>query len=170
MLGRRRRQPVRISVLAGWLFADLFLVLFMVALASVPSASLAVKSQSSKATSKNTGHHKTTKSATPGMTNTPIDICVSQESPSIVADFDAQVKRKGMAGHNVGFILVFATGTDPGAAVTKATEAFNLIKHTDRHKAAFASAGGEGLWGGNSNNCPVNGGTDNYHFQVFFYL
>jgi hypothetical protein len=165
---------VRIPVLAGWLFADLFLVLFMVALASVPSASLAIKSQPSKpVASKRAARPKypePAKSATRGMTNTPTDICVSQESPSIVADFDAQVKRMGLAGRKVGFILVFATGTDPGAAVTRATEAFNLIKNTDPDKAAFAGSGGEGLWGGESNSCPVNVGTDNYHFQVFFYL
>jgi hypothetical protein len=162
---------VRIPVLAGWLFADLFLVLFMVALASVPSASLAIKSQPSKPVAlKQAARPKPTKSAPPGMTNTPTDICVSQESPSIVADFNAQVKRTGMAGRKVGFILVFATGTDPGAAVTRATEAFNLIKNTDPDKAAFAGSGGEGLWGGESNSCPVNGGTDDYHFQVFFYL
>ena len=163
---------MRIPVLAGWLFADLFLVLFMVALASVPSASLAIKSQSSKPVAlKHAARSKPTKSATPGMTNTPTDICVSQESPSIVADFDAQVNRAGMAGRKVGFILVFATGTDPGAAVKMATAAFSLIKNTDPEiKSAFAGTGGEGLWGGESNSCPVNGGTDNYHFQVFFYL
>lgn len=103
------------------------------------------------------------------MSNTPIDICVSQGSPSIVADFDTQVKHWGMAGRRVGFIISFATGTDPGTAVAKATEAFNLIKNTDPDRAALASAGGEGLWGGESNSCQVNGGTDNYHFQVFFY-
>src|ERR1035441_10354552 len=100
MLGRRRRQTMRISVLAGWLFADLFLVLFMVALASVPSASRAIKSQPSKPVASKRvtrpKYPKPAKSATPGMTNTPADICVSQESPSIVADFDAQVKRMGM--------------------------------------------------------------------------
>src|SRR5271170_2176188 len=130
MLGRRRRATLRIPVLAGWLFADLFLVLFMVALASVPSASLAAKLQPSKPTAlKHAAQHKPakppkqTKSATPGMTNIPTDICVSQQSPSIVAGFDEQVNRAGMAGRKVGFILVFATGTDPGAAVTVATAA-----------------------------------------------
>jgi hypothetical protein len=176
MLRYRRRQPMRIAVLAGWLFADLFLVLFMVALASVPASSLAVKSPSSKpmglthpARPKPAKHSKPAKSATPGMTNIPTDICVSQESPSIVADFDAQVKRAGMAGRKVGFILVFATGTDPSAADTIATAALKSIKGTDPDRAAFADTGGEGLWGGESDSCPVNGGTDNYHFQVFFY-
>jgi hypothetical protein len=161
-------------VLAGWLFADLFLVLFMVALASVPHSSLAAKAQSPKpATTPRPSPRPTpspTKSAAPGMANTPTDICVSQESSSIVADFDTQVRQKGMAGRKAGFILVFATGTDPGGAVTKASQIFKLIKNTDPNRAAFADVGGEGLWSGESNSCAVNHGTDNYHFQVFFYL
>jgi hypothetical protein len=144
----------------------------MVALASVPSASLAVKPQPSKAVAVQHPARRLApkKSAVLGMSNTPTDICVSQESPSIVTDFDAQVKSAGMGGRKVGFILVFATGTDPGTAVTLAAQAFHLIKNTDPDRAAFAGTGGEGLWGGESNSCQVNGGTDNYHFQVFFYL
>lgn len=174
-LGGRRRQSARISVLAGWLFADLFLVLFMVALASVPSASLAAKSKPAKARTPSTAHsipatsRKHTATSSPGMSNTPIDICVSQESTSVVADFDTQVKRSGMAGRKIGFIISFATGVDPEAADVKATNAFDLIRDTDPDRAALATAGGEGLWGGESNSCQVNGGTDNYHFQVFFY-
>ncbi|MCW2930363.1 MAG: hypothetical protein JWM19_1325 [Actinomycetia bacterium] len=162
-------------MLAGWLFADLFLVLFMVALASVPSASLAAKSKPAKATTPSAAHstpatpRKHTATSSPGMSNTPIDICLSQESTSVVADFDTQVKRSGMAGRKVGFIISFATGVDPGAAEVKATKAFDLIRDTDPDRAALATAGGEGLWGGETNSCKVNGGTDNYHFQVFFY-
>ena len=172
-LGGRRRQPTRISVLAGWLFADLFLVLFMVALASVPSASLAkpVKATRTPSTAHGTPatSRKHTATSSPGMSNTPIDICVSEESTSVVADFNTQVKRNGMAGRKVGFIISFATGVDPGAAEVKATKAFDLIRDTDLDRAALATAGGEGLWGGESNSCKVNGGTDNYRFQVFFY-
>jgi hypothetical protein len=157
-------------MLAGWLFADLFLVLFIVALAATPSASLTVKPRPPKPVpSQQAVPAKPAKPELPGMTNTPTNFCVSQGSRSVVTAFDAQVQLTGMAGHKVGFILVFATGTDPGAAVTKAAEAFSLIKSADPDKAALASAGGEGLWGGESNSCRVNGGTDNYHFQVFFY-
>ena len=172
MLGLRQRRPARIPVLAGWLFADLFLVLFMVALASVPSASLAVKLQPIKpVASKHPAHPKRAKSATLGMTNVPTNICVSQDSSSIVADFNAQVKGARMGGRKVGFILVFATGADPSTATTMATQVLSLIKKTDPDRASFADTGGEGLWGGESDSCTaVNDGTDNYHFQVFFYL
>lgn len=174
MTGRPRRQPVRISALAGWLFADLFLVLFLVALAAAPSVSHAASAKPARPPKSTVPRHpsrpKSVAPTVPGMANQPVDICVSQGSSSIVADFDKQVKRAGKAGHKVGFILVFATGASPGPAVTQASRVLKLIKTSDSDKTAFATAGGEGLWGGTSNACRVNGGTNNYHFQVFFYL
>jgi hypothetical protein len=166
------RQWSRTPALAGWLFADLFLVLFVIALAAVPPASLTAHAKVSppRQSAQPKSRKKPNKSTPPGVESTPTDICVSQATSALVADFDKQVQLKGLAGRKVGFILVFATGTDINAAVTEATAAFELIKNTDPDRVAFAGAGGEGLWGGSSDNCPTNGGTDNYHFQVFFYL
>jgi hypothetical protein len=173
MIGRQRRgQRPRIAMLAGWLFADLFLVLFMVALSTQPSTSLAAHVHQVKTSQAAQNKHRsaTRKSAQPGVANTPINICVSQSDASLVAGFDSQLKRQGLAGRRAGFILVFATGPDTDSAVAQATAAFELIKNTDPDRAAFARAGGEGLWGGDSDSCALNGGTDNYHFQIFFYL
>lgn len=159
-------------VLAGWLFADLFLVLFVIALAAVPPASLAAhaKTPAPRQSAQQKPSKGMRKLVQPGVESTPTDICVSQTSSTLVADFDKQVRLNRLTGRKAGFILAFATGPDANAAIAKATMAFELIKQTDPDRAAFADAGGEGLWGGSSNECRVNGGTNNYHFQVFFYL
>jgi hypothetical protein len=173
MIGRQRgRQHPRIAMLAGWLFADLFLVLFMVALSAQPSTSLAAHVHQGKISQTVQKKHGsgTKKSSQPGVASTPVNICVSQSDASLVDGFDSQLKLQGLAGRRAGFILVFATGPDTDSAVTQATAAFELIKNTDPDRAAFAQAGGEGLWGGDSDSCAINGGTDNYHFQIFFYL
>jgi len=172
VLKRAGWVPDGISGLAGWLFADLFLVLFLVVLTAVPPVSSAITGHAGRPVPSKHAQRNRVPPVSPGMTNKPVDICVSQSSSSVGADFDALVKRSGMADHKAGFILVFATGQDPGAADAKAKSVLGLIKRTGQGKREFAAAGGEGLWGGenDSNSCRMNNGTGNYHFQVFFYL
>lgn len=175
-LSRQRRRQRR-SLPVGWLFADLFLVLFVLALAAVPVPKLATHV---KAASSHVAHPKPTKKPVKkhgpaGVEKTPTNICVSQgdSGPALLAAFDQEVASKHLTGHKAGFILVFATAPDPGTGVATAQSALALIQKDDPDRAAFSGAGGEGLWGGQSDtgSCPsINGGTDNYHFQVFFYL
>jgi hypothetical protein len=169
MLSRHRRRP-QAPLPVGWLFADLFLVLFTLALAAVPTPSPAAHAKAV------TGSHlksaKKPGKGPSGVESTPTDICVSQalSGQGLVAAFDQQVKLEHLTGHKAGFIIVFATGSDIASSITAATDAFQDVKNNDPDRAAFSGAGGEGLWGGTADNCAVNGGTNNYHFQIFFYL
>ena len=161
-------------MLAGWLFADLFLVLFLVVLSAQPSSSLtkhpALHKQTTEAHHAKQSHparSPTVKLVPVGLENRITNFCIPQTNgQSLLTNFDSQLKAHGGEGRKAGFIQVFATGTDPGAAVEEASAAIAAIRKKDTDRAAFVGAFSQGLWGGESNGC----GSDNLHFQIIFYI
>jgi hypothetical protein len=170
----RNRDHLRLPLLAGWLFADLFVVLFIIGLASgtiplashkkptVPSAS-PVASPKPKASPT---HTRPAPTQQPLMKRTPDNIYITP-SPAEFQQLDvspgsdeqllnsllSQVRGKG----KVGFILVFFPGADPTPA-TVAAQAFFAALPTEK-PAIFGGASGEGLW---------DGEVDYVEFQVFY--
>lgn len=175
MLGRQRRyhQP-RVTMLAGWLFADLFLVLFLVALSAQSPVSLAghapLKKDTAQESHPRRPHPSGPLAAKPvplGLENTITDFCIPQTSGQpLLSDFDDQLQADGRMGRRAGFIQVFATGADPSEAVQAATAAIAEVREKDTDRAAFTGAISQPLWGGESNGC----GSDNFHIQILFYL
>jgi hypothetical protein len=175
MLGRQRgyHQP-RVTMLAGWLFADLFLVLFLVALSAQSPGSLVRHAPLKKDTAQESQPRRPHPSGSPaakpvplGLENTITDFCIPQTSGQpLLSDFDDQLRAYGRMGRRAGFIQVFATGPDPSEAVQVATAAIAEVRAKDADRAAFTGAISQPLWGGESNGC----GSANFHIQILFYL
>lgn len=170
-------------MLAGWLFADLFLVLFIVAFSTQPTVAMSRQTPAAKTM---TGAQKATaktgkpkKPGIQGLESTPVDFVLpvspadlDSSDPSVydaakaalLSGVRSELAGKHMLGHRAGFVLVFATSVagaaDPiGEAVKVATAIIPMLKHGN--PAIFpAGTGGEGLWGGSG---------DHVHFQIFFY-
>jgi hypothetical protein len=177
--GRRTRgHRQNVPMLAGWLFADLFLVLFIVAFSSQPTVAMSKPTSAAKTT---TGAHKATakKPGTQGLESTPVDFVLpvspddlDSSDPSVydaakaalLSGVHSELAGKHMLGHRAGFVLIFATSVEDAAdpideAVKVATAVIPMLKLGD--PAIFpAGTGGEGLWGGSG---------DYVQFQIFFY-
>jgi hypothetical protein len=169
-------------MLAGWLFADLFLVLFIVVFSSQPT----VATPKPKPLAAPSAHPSPAHSPKPspaakrptrvGLEPVPVNIDVSVspaeiDNPATRAQAAAQLldslNRQLAAGHHngqrAGFVLVFA-GSVAGAsdpideAVHVATMVIPILQKQDGR--VFGATSGEGLWGG-ANNL--------FHFQIFFF-
>jgi hypothetical protein len=152
----------RLTMLAGWLFADLFLVLLIAGLAALPAKTSAnpIKPPGSPSPAPSP-------SATHSLGLDPhylaFSISLSPDAfragtrDQLVQDVNSQLSRLNPDHRPVGFVLVFASDdpNDAGRAVRTATDAFNLL-HSQ--SPDFASAAGLGYWGG--------GGGD-FEFKVF---
>ncbi|NUT95510.1 MAG: hypothetical protein HOY78_26120, partial [Saccharothrix sp.] len=127
MAGRRRLHVV---LLAGWLFADLFLVLFIVGLESTPGAGAASSSASATTTTTTTTTTPTTTTtvAERVLDRTPVKFEVEADLDRLGAEgpdgpvaagvLDAvsrEVAARG-PGRAVGFVLIFAAGPQDGIA------------------------------------------------------
>lgn len=170
-------------MLAGWLFADLFLVLFIVVFSSQPTvATPKPKVPISKAQASPSAHASPGQSPKPkqpsrlGLEPAPVNVDVSvspadidnpatrsQAVSQLLASLNAQLAARHLAGLRAGFVLVFAgsvTGaSDPiDEAVHVGTLVIPILRKQDA--AIFGTASGEGLWGGPD---------DLFHFQIFFF-
>jgi hypothetical protein len=158
----RRRMPM----LAGWLFADLFLVLFMVGLASLPPNVLAAHTGAPPAPA-------AAKRAPRMLDLMPVPITVSvppteisnqatrpQAITSLIQGLNEQLAAQHLQGRQAGFVLVFASAPESGIgqAIDTAKSVIEIIRSRD---ATFAQASGEGLWSGAGNY---------FHFQIFFFV
>lgn len=151
-------------MLAGWLFADLFLLLLIAALATLPA-------KSSVGTS--------TPSPTPSVTSTPppaparqlgldpdrkdFAIALSPNAfrngaqDELLRQVNAEMERRNPTRRLVGFVLVFAS--DDKNHIARAEETANAVYETLRARSpGFASATGLGYWGGDH---------DNFELKVF---
>ena len=147
-------------VLAGWLFADLFLVLFVVGLASLPPSA----------------HPKPRPRHTSPPPSRVLDKPVSftlKVSPSsveypatrAVADtrlvhaLEMALRSRHLANRQAGVLLVFASGPEYGIdqAVTTAQSVVSVVRHRVK---AFSMVSGKGYWSGSG---------DNFEFEVFFF-
>lgn len=161
----------RIPLMAGWLFADLCLVLFVVGMSAAPTVLphrhvVPVKTHKTKA-------RAAAKPKPLALERRPIDIWVnispsnfssqgvsSQAASELLSNLTQQITAQHMSGHKAGFVLVFASGSisATGQAIDSADTVLRLIQSRDG--SVFGQASGEGLW---------NGQGDNFHFQIFFY-
>ena len=187
-LYRRDFGVLRVPMLAGWLFADLFLVLFIVVLASQPAAPLAVSKPKAS-----TPTHSPAPSATPSATPTrpsrsprPTPIGVEQNPQNIVVQISPndvdnpatrvaalskllvalhkQLASQHLTNSTAGFVVIFATSvTDNPDPVDEAIKVANSVLPVLKKQDAnlFGRASGEGFWGG------ANGSY--FHFQIFFF-
>jgi hypothetical protein len=150
----------RLTMMAGWLFADLFLVLVIVGLATLPAkSSLGSSVPPTTSTSTTTPHNQ-------GLDPNHKDFTI-QLSPvdyrngardELVELVNTELDRLNSARRPVGFVLVFASDDRnhiPRAEIT-ATDALNLLRSSS---PVFASSTGFGYWNGNQ---------DNFEFKVFF--
>jgi hypothetical protein len=174
-------------MLAGWLFADLFLVLFIVAFASQPTVPVtAGKSKVSAPTHPATPPVKATRSPAPVPSLSPAPVGVEQNPQNIavqvspldidnpatraaaiaklLAGLDKQLASLHLTGGTAGFVVIFATSVtdnpDPiDEAVKVANSVLPVLKKQDT--AVFGRSSGEGFWGGSNGNY--------FHFQIFFF-
>jgi hypothetical protein len=178
---------LRVPLLAGWLFADLFLVLFIVAFSAQPSVT-AVKPTPTptptinhSASPSHTTSFKpspTPKPTPPGMESTPVNAVITV-SPAAVDDpatrtaavtkllagLNGWLRNHHLLGRSVGFVVIFATSvagaSDPLNEAIHVAQAIVLPDLEKQDSGAFGGAGGEGLWAGESGSF--------FHFQIFFY-
>lgn len=180
---RRNYGLLRVPMLAGWLFADLFLVLFIVAFSSQPAVPAATSTHKPKPTvSPSPTVRKTPKPAKPhkpaplGLEQNPVNIEVNvspadvdnpathaQAVAALLSGLDAQLAAQHRLGEKSGFVLIFATSvagaSDPiGEALNVANSIIPILRKQDA--AIFGRTSGEGLWGGSG---------DFFHFQIFFF-
>ena len=152
----RRLVPLRLPALAGWLFADLFLVLFVIGLASLPPKP-------------HPRHH--TPHPTPSPTPTvaqvlarkPVDLTIGVPPGSLadrptragaiselIRKVDHALSARKLTGRQAGFVLVFASG--PVTGIGQAVQTANLVVRELRDRdPVFAGAGGAGYWQGTGN-------------------
>lgn len=157
-------------MLAGWLFADLFLVLLVVMLASQPTISAMRQKSIPVAHLK---HPQEPKLFPAQLEHKPVNIVVNvlpanltsgatqgQAAGELLTDITHQLAAQHLQRRRAGFILVFASGSvsDIGQAIESANAAIRILRHRD--PANFGAASGEGLWSGEG---------DYLHFQIFFF-
>jgi len=161
MTSRHARD--RLVLLAGWIFADLFLVLLLVGLAELPSATSATPTASPTPQASTA---PPTKEPERGLEEKPVDFDIEVRPADfrtsrgsrreLVAKVRAKLAALGHADRVPGFVLVFASGSEPGQATRTASAAYRLL-----HRAGgpFEHASGVGYWSGKG---------DHFEFKVFF--
>jgi hypothetical protein len=158
-------------MLAGWLFADLLLVLFVTAFASLPAPRVM-----------SSPHPGSTATPTPTPTprpqlrvleQNPQTFTVADVSPTAVASSDATTKAAAVAkllgelrtqladrklqGRQAGFVIVFAYG--PLDGISRAISAANSVWRTLKTEAQFKGIAGQGYWSGSAG----------FEFKIFFF-
>ncbi len=166
-------------MLAGWLFADLFLVLFIVAFSSQPTVALPKPKPRPPASAVHKPPQPRKKHGPQGLQSAPVDfrlyvsptdldsadpVVQDRARTQLLEGVRQQLASRHLLGRKAGFVLVFATSVNGAAdpineALRVATMVIQNLKHYD--PAIFPDGtGGEGLWAGTG---------DYFHFQIFFY-
>ena len=158
-------------MLAGWLFADLLLVLFITTLASLPApAVVPVKTPSPSPSPSPTPTPQPTALVLERNPHT-IDVDVPPSDVNDPASRDAAIAKllselrqklaaQGLRGQRAGFVLVFAYGTADSGGIGQAISAANTVLHAIQAKEpGFSQASGLGYWSG----------TGNFEFKIFFF-
>lgn len=138
----RRTASGGTVLLAGWLFADLLLLLLVIALGSLP------REERTGATPTPTvpSPPASTQPAQRGLVLKPCSFTVRTGSAaSVQKQFGAQLDRAGVADRTAGFVLSFGTAPDPGPG-QEAAERVNSIV-TDGFPR-FEHAPKRGYWKG----------------------
>jgi hypothetical protein len=149
----------RPALLAGWLFADLFLVLFLVTLASLPSSP-----------------HKQNSPPPPPPPPRALDKPVSftlNVQPSAIQDpatksaadtqlvqaLEGKLAASHLAGRQAGVLLVFASGPPDGIdqAIANANSVISVVR---ARVPGFGQVSPKGYW---------SGAGDDFEFEIFFF-
>ncbi len=147
------RNRLGLTMLAGWLFADLFLVLLLVGLAELPVR----KPAPTPSPRPSTPVHER------GLDTRPFVFDV-EISPSrfgagggraLVKEVNRRIRNSPHAGRHAGFVLIFASGATPGAGQAIANDAYALL----RRERLFTKAAGSGYWTADG---------DHFEFKIFF--
>jgi hypothetical protein len=170
---RRRRSPdhLRIPLLAGWLFADLFVVLFIISLASQPPAvthkplrPTSSPSASPSPSPSPTHSQQSVLQRQPTDVNVPVSPSELQQldadpadDGSLLSGLNSQLATDGLRGKKAGFVLLLVPGPDVGPAEATAQSIVGSLPSQD--SATFGSTAGEGYW---------NGNVSYVQFQIFF--
>ena len=180
MAGNRRSSDrLRFSLLAGWLFADLFVVLFIISLASgaVPLPGSGAASPSPSATAPRTTAPATPSSVRPSPTTqrgvlqgtavTQYVTISATELQAVYANPGSQASwlLNGLLGQltkhqkteRAGFVQLLLPGADSNLATQDATTLIGEFPRLD--PAMFGGAVTQGFW---------HGDTSTAEFQIFF--
>jgi hypothetical protein len=160
---RRSLGPLRMSTLAGWLFADLFLVLFVVGLASLPPTPR-IRPPTPRPTPTPTPRQVLDRSPVSFVVNVAP---ASLENPftrpaaasELIRKVDQELAARHLQGRRAGFVLVFASG--PTSAIGLSVQIANSVVRIVRSRdTVFSGAGGAGYW---------NGAGNAVKFKIFFF-
>lgn len=162
------------TLLAGWLFADLCLVLFLINLASAPTKACPTASGACpKPTVKPTPTRKPTPTVRVLETSpqylyitdiTATDITSGTkggpEVSHLIGELESMLRANGWEHRQAGFVFIWADAPESGisAATASAKATLSLVKKYD--PAVFGSASGDGGW---------NGQGSGFKFEIFFY-
>ncbi len=159
---------MRTTLLAGWLFADLFLVLVLVGLASLPVTTKEGTPTSSP---------KPSVTAEPPerdrLRKRPVDFDIEipparfRDSGSqaaamrdLLSRIDTELAERRLSRSRAGFVLVFASGPQEATGVAQDT-AERIYQSLRRRHKVFKDSSGVGYWAGAN--------SDHLEFKVFFY-
>jgi hypothetical protein len=167
------RNRARLTMLAGWLFADLFLVLLITGLAALPAKPQTGNGKPGRPSPGKTVHPTPSRTAThnQGLNRTPIIFTIplsadnfQGQQATLVLEVDSKLRQYDPGNRLVGFADVEAYEGSPnnaGFATSTATSALTLLQ---RRSPLFAQAVGIGAWNG----APVvNGTTYGFFFRIF---
>lgn len=173
---RRDYGALRVPMLAGWLFADLFIVLFIVAFSSqlaVPATHRPTPTPTPTVSKRPVPRHKPVHT---GLEQNPVNIRVNvspaavdnpgtraQAVAALLSGLHKKLAARHLLDEKSGFVLIYATSV-PGAAdpINEAIKVAKSIKPVlkKRDEPTFGKTSGEGLWGGSG---------DSFYFQIFFF-
>jgi hypothetical protein len=157
-------------MLAGWLFADLLLVLFITVFASLPSPPAVASKAKATVTKPHPAKHNEPPqpralernpqtfyvNVSPSAINDPATH--SAAVAQLTGDLRKQLVADGLGGRQAGFVLVFAYGpiTGIGQAISTATSVVNILRAKE---SGFSQISGLGLWSGSGE----------FEFKIFFF-
>lgn len=157
----RRNPASRTVLLAGWLFADLLLLLLVIALGSLPReerTSASATGTPSPTTSGSASPSPSERQAERGLVLKPCSFLVSTGSAhSVTRQFGTQLKKAGVAGRTAGFVLSFGTAPTAGPGQAAAEKVNSQITGA---LPRFRHAPKRGYWKG--------GASGKVRIDVFF--
>lgn len=157
------RGGQRLPLLAGWLFADLFLVLFLVGLASISPKPHTHKPHPTPPPTHIAPRVLDRRPVSFHLDVPPAEFQGQGTQHAATAQLLAALNRKmgqlHLRGRQAGFVLVFASGPESaiGQAVATADSVARIVR---ARNSEFSEASGLGYW---------NGAGDYFKFVVFFF-
>ncbi|WP_046259380.1 hypothetical protein [Streptomyces sp. WM6386] len=148
----------RTVLLAGWLFADLLLLLFVIALGSLPKQERPDPPGPSPTPSETASPSESAQVAEQGLVLKPCSFTVKTGSAaSVRGQFTEQLRSAGVDGRTAGFVLSFGTAPEPGPGQAAAERVNSVIT---KEMPRFRNAPKRGYWKG--------GPSGNVRIDVFF--